>query len=107
MDYRAIADDLLATIRLTYKWAKVPKDQAEADRIADFWAGALRAAGVVYPPFVYREALQSYGASASVRDDAPMPGDILRHCRVVVERIERDPSRRPALERWRDERRGI
>ena len=107
MDYRSVARDLLADIRLSFKWAKVPKDEDEAARIENAWAGALKAGGVVYPPNIYREALQSYMASASARDDAPMPGDILRHCRVVVERIERDPERRPALERWRDERRGI
>ncbi|WP_288833726.1 hypothetical protein [uncultured Corynebacterium sp.] len=107
MDYGAIARDLLADIRLLFKWAKIPANEEEAQRIESRWARSFASAGVVYPAFVYSEALDSFFAQASAKDDPPLPGDILRHCRVVVERIERDPSRRPALERWRDERRGI
>lgn len=107
VDFKAVAQDLLELIWLGFHYARAPESVDDRERVARLWAGALKAGGSVYPPAIYAEALESYMASASAKGAPPMPGDILRHCRLVMERVERDPKRREALQRWRDERLGI
>ena len=63
--------------------------------------------GNYYQQHVYLDAVTSWLKTADVKSAPPYPGDILRHCRLVVEEMERDPSRRDDLYSWRDQVRAL
>lgn len=101
IDYKKIAEDLIDGIALSFKWFTAPEDKGKYDRLVDQWARSLKSAGMNYPPNIYDEALDLIIANASGKDDPPMPGDILRACERVMEKIESDPARRRGLYEWR------
>lgn len=102
-DHTKIADSLISTILVTCQNMRRPKTPEEKQLLVKHWAGALSQTD--YPPNVYEDALSSWLASAKAGDSPPYPGDILRHCRLVIERIESDPVRGPKLLEWREARR--
>ena len=97
-----MAVELLDNIELAFKWFTIPDDKAKYDRLVSQRERSLRAAAMNYPPNIYHDALDLIIANASSKDDAPMPGDILRACEKVIERIESDPVRRKGLYEWRE-----
>ena len=99
---KKVAVELLDNIELAFKWFTIPDDKAKYDRLVSQWERSLKAAGMNYPPNIYHDALDLIIANASSKDDAPMPGDILRACEKVIERIESDPVRRKGLYEWRE-----
>ena len=102
IDYKPIAEELLDRIALSFKWFTAPEEKEKYEKLVAQWERSLKAAGMNYPPNIYGEALDLIIANASSRDDAPMPGDILRACGKVIERIESDPVRRKGLYEWRE-----
>lgn len=80
----------------------MPSKQSDRDKLVNLWAGAL--SSTAYPPNVYEEALRSWLMEATSDSNPPMPGDIIRHCRKAIERIEQDTQRRKKLEKWREQR---
>lgn len=103
VDFGKIAADLIEEIGLAFKWFRPPEDRDGYMRLVSRWERALRAAGRIYPPFVYSEALDLIIANAKASDDPPMPGDIISAAEKVIERIESDRVRGPALKKWRDD----
>ena len=99
---KKVAVELIDNIELAFKWFTIPDDKSKYDRLVSQWERSLRAAGMNYPPNIYHDALDLIIANASSKDDAPMPGDILRACEKVIERIESDPVRRKGLYEWRE-----
>ena len=103
MSREQIAEALIDTMLVTCQNMRRPKTPEEKALLVKHWAGALSQTD--YPPNVYEDALSSWLASAKAGDSPPYPGDILRHCRLVIERIESDPVRGPKLLEWREARR--
>ena len=102
-DRSQVAEALIDTMLVTCQNMRRPKTPEEKQLLVKHWAGALSQTD--YPPNVYEDALSSWLASAKAGDSPPYPGDILRHCRLVIERIESDPVRGPRLLEWREARR--
>ena len=98
---KKVAVELIDNIELAFKWFTIPEDKAKYDRLVSQWERSLRAGGLHLPPNIYFEALDLIIANASAKDDAPMPGDILRACDKVIERIESNPVRYKGLKEWR------
>ena len=99
---RDLAWDLLQDIKLAFPRFSIPAKAQDKARLVDLWAGAMSRIDV--PDSMWHEALVSFLADASSQDNAPMPGDLLRHCRKAMSLAEQDPSRREGLSRWRAER---
>ena len=99
-----IAERMLKDIKASCPRFSWPADRDDRDRLVSLWARALRY-GSEFPRFVYSDAVISYAASASRDDNPPMPGDILRHCKLVMDRAVSDPELRPTVEKWREARR--
>lgn len=97
-----IADDMIDKIKIVCPRFSVPSDARNRQILVGSWARAL--SSTVYPSFVYDMAVDSLFQEASRDDNPPLPGDILRHCRKVVGRLERDPVLGPQLEEWRERR---
>ena len=99
-----IAERMLKDIKASCPRFSWPADNDERERLVRLWARALRY-GSEFPRFVYDDAVVSYAASASRDDNPPMPGDILRHCKLVMERSATDPVMGGRVADWRDSRR--
>ena len=96
-DAQEVVDRLIASC-----WNfRTPESPQQKKMLVEMWQQGL--SGYNYPPFVYQEAVSSWLASAKNNPAPPYPGDILEHCRRVIERIESDPKRRPGLEKWRED----
>ena len=76
-----------------------PETAEDKKKLVESWQKALD--GYIYPPYVYIDAVSSWLSKAKAGDAPPYPGDILHHCVLVVDKIESDPARRPALEKYR------
>ncbi|MCG9423037.1 hypothetical protein, partial [Escherichia coli] len=57
---------------------------------------------VRYPEFVWARALGSILSTAKAGDNPPMPGDVLHHCRLVVDSLHGDELKQ--IEQLRAER---
>lgn len=79
-----------------------PESREDLESLVRVWRRAL--SRVVVPQCVYVEAVESWLASASAGAPPPYPGDILRHCGIVMAQVERDPARRVKLAEWRERR---
>lgn len=101
-DLTKVASDLIDEIKLVCPRFSMPSKASDREKLVKLWAGALSSTS--YPPNVYEEALRSWLMDATSESNPPMPGDILRHCRKAIERIEQDPRRRKKLEKWREQR---
>lgn len=95
--------DLLRTIKVACPRFSLPGDDKDLQTLVGIWCRSLNV-DMNYPAFVYQAAVDSYFATASRDDNAPMPGDIRRHCKRVVERLEVDPIQGPKLREWRESR---
>lgn len=82
-----------------------PETRDDFETLVSMWQEAL--SGNYYQQHVYLDAVTSWLKTADVKSAPPYPGDILRHCRLVVEEMERDPSRRDDLYSWRDQVRAL
>lgn len=102
-DKTAVAEKLIDMMLVTCQNMRRPKSPDEKNLLVRMWAGALSQTD--YPPNVYEDALSSWLGEAKSGDSPPYPGDVLRHCRIVIERIESDPVRGPKLLAWREARR--
>lgn len=104
-EMKTIANGMLEEIKGVCPRLSLPAvGTGERVRLVRTWAWAL-SSGSVFPRFVYDRAVASYAASASRDDNPPMPGDILRHCKLVMDRAVSDPELRPTVEKWREARR--
>ena len=99
-----IAEKMIKRIKLVCPRFSVPADEDDHAELIKVWAGALRGQ-MEYPRSVYWKALEIYASTATRDDNPPMPGDILRFCRLAVERMESDPVTREKLSQWREARR--
>lgn len=98
-----IAENMLRKVKLICPRFSMPSDAEDRALLVEMWANAL-GARVVYPRVVYDKAFELFSSSAGRDDNPPMPGDILRHCRFAIERIEVDPVLGPKLHEWRAQR---
>lgn len=94
---------LLRRIKVACPRFSLPSDAQDLHVLVRIWRNALNI-DWDYPAYVYEEAVDSYFATASRDDNAPMPGDIRAHCKKAVDRIISDPIRGPRFQVWRDER---
>ena len=103
MRHKPIADKLVTKMLVACQTMRRPRSAEEKRELVEVWANALSATD--YPEDIYIDALSSWMAEAKAGDNPPYPGDILMHCRRVIERIESDPGRGPKLLEWREARR--
>lgn len=82
-----------------------PEDPQEYADLVGEWEKALNFVGTKFPPFVYDEAVTSFLAEATSKTYPPLPGDILDHCKKVMEKIKTDPVRGPKMREWQQQRR--
>lgn len=91
---------LIKSVRQFQK-PETPEDFAE---LAAEWRDALNYPDKTYRPHIYEEAVTSWLATAKSNTWPPMPGDIVEHCELVMERINSDPARRPEMVDWYEAR---
>ena len=103
-DMAAMAAYILRSIKAVCPRFSYPSDDDSRAFLVDLWAGALMD-GPVFHPKAYSRAVKLYASRASREDNPPMPGDIIRFCELATERMEKDPSERVLLEKWRESRR--
>lgn len=109
-DFRTGVDGPLAeriVKRLTSSVRNFPRPETPEDYkdLVIEWRDALNYPDKAYRPHVYEEAVTSWLAAAKSNTWPPMPGDILEHCALVMERINQDPRRRAEMDAWREARR--
>ena len=92
---------LIASVRQFPK----PDTPEEYRMLVVEWRDALNYPEQTYRPHVYEEAVTSWLATATSSSWPPMPGDILEHCQVVMERINANPARREEMRAWNEARR--
>lgn len=102
-DQVRIAAKVLHLIEVNWQSFSVPTNEERAAEMGRSWARVM--ARFSWPEAVWVEAVDMALAEATSRSRPPMPGDLIRHGRAVMERIEADPSRADGLRRWREERR--
>lgn len=103
MRHDAIADKLVTKMLVACQTMRRPRSAEEKRELVEVWAKALSVTD--YPEDIYLDALSSWMAEAKAGDNPPYPGDILVHCRRVIERVEVDPVRGPKLRAWRERKR--
>ena len=82
---------------------KLTEEQAYVEMVK-LWHDTLNFRKEKYPPFVYEEAVVSWLSEATADSWAPKCGDIMNHCKKVMDRIKEDPVRRKKMEQWKFER---
>lgn len=95
-----VARRALTQIARNYRWFSLPDDETELRDLTRMWAYAF--SKVRYPEFVWARALGSILSTAKAGDNPPMPGDVLHHCRLVVDSLHGDELRQ--IEQLRAER---
>ena len=98
-----IAENMLRKVKLIFPRFSMPSDPKDRALLVEMWANAL-SSRMVYPRVVYEKAFELFSSGASRDDNPPMPGDILRHCKIAVEQMEVDPFLGPKLKEWRAQR---
>ena len=103
-----VDDTLAAKIvhRLITSVRQFPKPETpeEFAELAAEWRDALNWPEQSYRPHIYEEAVTSWLATAKSNTWPPMPGDILEHCGLVMERIYQDPVRGREMREWNEAR---
>lgn len=82
-----------------------PTDPQEYTDLVGEWEKALNFVGTKFPPFVYDEAVTSFLSEATAKTYPPLPGDIINHCKKVMDKINADPVRGPKMREWQQQRR--
>lgn len=95
-----VAHRTLTRISKNYRWFTLPDDDDELRDLVQSWAYAF--SKVRYPEFVWARALGSILSSAKAGDNPPMPGDVLHHCRLVVDSLHGEELKQ--IEQLRAER---
>ena len=109
-DFITGVDDALA-LKLVHRLMTAVRQFPKPDTPEEFaalvkeWKDALNWSEQTYRPHVYEEAVTSWLATATSSSWPPMPGDILEHCQVVMERINANPARREEMRVWNEARR--
>ena len=108
-DFITGVDDALA-LKLVHRLMTSIRQFPKPDTPEDFaalvkeWKDALNWPEQSYRPHVYEEAVTSWLATAKSTSWPPMPGDILEHCGLAMERIYQDPVRGREMREWNESR---
>lgn len=97
---RDVARRALTQIARNYRWFSLPDDDGELQDLIRMWTYAF--SKVRYPEFVWARAMGSILSTAKAGDNPPMPGDVLHHCRLVVDSLHGEELRQ--IEQLRAER---
>lgn len=100
-----VAAKIVHRLMVSVRQFPKPETPAEFVELATEWKDALNYPEQTYRPHVYEEAVTSWLATATSSSWPPMPGDILEHCQVVMERINANPARREEMRVWNEARR--
>lgn len=84
---------------------KRPQSDEEYADLVDTWRDSLNFNATTYPKAIYLEAVTSWLSEATADSRPPLPGDIVAHCKKVMERISKDPVRGPKMQAWLEGRR--
>ena len=98
-------DEILKRLMSMMRTFPRPESEEDYRKLVSEWERALNFSGTKYPPAIYAEAVTSFLSEATVKTFPPLPGDILLHCKKVMERIHSDPARRAKIEKWQQQRR--
>ena len=82
-----------------------PGDPQDFTKLVLEWHNALNFTDTKFPPSIYDEAVTSFLAEATAKTYPPLPGDIIAHCKKVMEKIKTDPVRGPKMQEWQQQRR--
>lgn len=99
------ADKIVQRIIANVWRFKVPQTPEEYADLVETWRDSLNFSPSTYPPAIYLEAVTSFLSEATHDTNPPMPGDILLHCKKVMDRIAKDPDRGPKMRAWQEARR--
>lgn len=99
-DPKDVARRTLTQINSNYRWFSFPESAKEKANMIRGWAYAF--SEVHYPEFVWDRALYMILKHAKANDNPPMPGDVLHHCRLVVDSLHGDELKQ--IEQLRAER---
>lgn len=95
-----VAMRVIEKIDVLFPRFTIPQEQGKMAMLVRSWASVI--SRYRYPENIWLEAVDEFFAQADSFGSPPMPGDVVRCCRLAVERAERDPERAPALRAWRE-----
>lgn len=98
-----IAEKMIGDIKAVCPRFSIPHEDEDFVRLIRIWARAIFF-DREYPRFIYDEAIAAYANTASRDDNPPMPGDILRNCKIVMDKAVADPVKGGIIADWRDSR---
>lgn len=99
-----LADKIVKRLIASVRQFPKPDSPEEYKALVVEWRDALNWPEQSYRPHVYEEAVTSWLATAKSTSWPPMPGDILEHCGLVMERIYQDPVRGREMREWNEAR---
>lgn len=99
-----LAQQIVEELGMFVRQFHIPSDPAQYMRLVAQWEKSLNM-GKKYPPHIYLDAISSWLAEATHKTFPPYPGDILEHCRKVMDRIGDDPIEGPKMKKWWEDRR--
>lgn len=102
---KATAEKIVKRLIASVPMFRRPKDLEEFTDLVESWQQSLNMATSTYPSNIYLEAVSLWLSEATSDTRQPMPGDIIKYCKKVMDRIATDPVRGPKMKAWVEARR--